>query len=857
MLPARRHMTRTGSKTKKARRARSQDSRLTIGLLIGRLGDQRYQAHVWPGVADVAEEQDVNLVCFVGGALRAVHEFDLQRNVAYDLASPENVDGLVAMSGSLGQFIGPEQLRYFYERYHPMAMTSIAMALDGIPSVLVDNQNGMRKAVTHLIEVHGLRRIAFIRGPEGSPEAEQRYQTYTEVLAQHGLPLDPALVASGNFLSPSGEEAIRLLLDERKADLEAVVSANDEMALGALAALRERGIRVPDGVSVVGFDDIEEARFAAPPLTTIRQPLYEQGRRAAEMLLALLAGEDVPERVMLPTELVVRRSCGCLSQPASPERTTLPTWPGETLETTFAGQRERTLSEMVQVAGEAAASLPPDWAERLLDAFFATLEDRPRGAFLLTLEEILRQVGAQGGDVIQFHQVLSVLHHHAPPSLAGGEDVSDADSVWQQARASIGQVAHWAQVHRRIQTERRAFEFTTRISEPLMTAFDVTELTDVVACQLPRMGITSCYLSLYEYPAEEVREAPTKLSRLILAYDQNGRIELEPGGRCFPSRQLVPDDILSRDKRYAIMLEPLHFRDETQLGFVLFEPLSTEAGALREALSRQISTALKGALLLQERKRAEETLKEYSERLEEMVEERTRKLQEAQEQLVRQERLAVLGQLAGGVGHELRNPLGVISNAVYFLQTTLSEADETTREYLGILSSEVRSAERIISDLLDLSRTRPSEREESTVSELVAGTLERQPPPENVRVTTEVGSDLPLAFVDPRQIGQVLDNLVLNACQAMPKGGDLTIGAQAGTEEVTLSVTDTGCGISKENMGRLFEPLFTTKVRGIGLGLVISRNLVEANGGSIEVTSEVKKGSTFTVTLPIKGKVAS
>ena len=257
-----------------------------------------------------------------------------------------------------------------------------------------------------------------------------------------------------------------------------------------------------------------------------------------------------------------------------------------------------------------------------------------------------------------------------------------------------------------------------------------------------------------------------------------------------------------------------------------------------------------------ERKRAEGVLKEYSERLEEMVEERTKELRDAQERLVRREKLAVLGQLAGGVGHELRNPLGVISNAVYFLQMTLPDADETTREYLDIITSEVRLAGQIVSDLLDFSRTRPAERQEIAVFELVAQVLAKQPPPENVKVTTQIAPDLPPAFVDPRQIGQVLVNLVTNAYQAMPEGGELTIETSPKPGWVSISVTDTGCGISPENMAKLFEPLFTTRARGIGLGLAVSKSLVEANGGSIEVESEMGKGSTFTVRLPTREVVA-
>jgi len=263
--------------------------------------------------------------------------------------------------------------------------------------------------------------------------------------------------------------------------------------------------------------------------------------------------------------------------------------------------------------------------------------------------------------------------------------------------------------------------------------------------------------------------------------------------------------------------------------------------------------SLNGAMYdITERKQAEVALQEYSERLEEIVEERTKELRDTQEQLVRREKLAILGQLAGGVAHELRNPLSVMSNAIYYLRSINTNADETTREYLERISSAVGNAEGIVSDLLDFSRTRSLEREEVTASELVARVLQERPPPEKVKVTTGIPPELPPAFVDPRQIGQVLGNLVANACQAMPEGGNLTISAQADKEKVSLSITDTGCGISKENMEKIFEPLFTTKARGIGLGLAVSRNLVELNGGSIEVESEAGKGSTFTVALPIK-----
>ena len=252
-----------------------------------------------------------------------------------------------------------------------------------------------------------------------------------------------------------------------------------------------------------------------------------------------------------------------------------------------------------------------------------------------------------------------------------------------------------------------------------------------------------------------------------------------------------------------------------------------------------------------ERKQAEEILKSYSEHLQTEVEQRTRELREAHEQLIRQERLVVLGQLAGSVSHELRNPMAIILNAVYFLKLVQPDADEKVKEYLGMIEQETHTAEKIITDLLDFARIKSVDQEAVTVSELVQRVLKRYPAPPSVSVMIDLPPDLPPVYADPRQMEQVLGNLVLNAYQAMPEGGSLSISAVNRKDEIAIAVTDTGVGIPPENMEKLFEPLFTTKTKGIGLGLAVSRKLVEANAGRIEVQSEPGKGSIFTVYLPV------
>jgi signal transduction histidine kinase len=227
-------------------------------------------------------------------------------------------------------------------------------------------------------------------------------------------------------------------------------------------------------------------------------------------------------------------------------------------------------------------------------------------------------------------------------------------------------------------------------------------------------------------------------------------------------------------------------------------------------------------------------------------------LRNAQEELVRKESLAVLGKIADNVGHELRNPLGVMNNAVYFLQTVLSDADENVKEYLDIIHDEIESADHILSDLLDAVRTKPPQPESVEVGELLTQILQASPTPESVTVQLDIPDRFPSLLVDPLQIQQVFRNLITNAMEAMPEGGMLEIRARAETDgkALTISVCDSGIGMTPEILPNLFQPLFTTKTRRIGLGLAVVKKLTEANGGSVAVQSTPGKGSTFFVTLP-------
>ena len=277
------------------------------------------------------------------------------------------------------------------------------------------------------------------------------------------------------------------------------------------------------------------------------------------------------------------------------------------------------------------------------------------------------------------------------------------------------------------------------------------------------------------------------------------------------------------------------------------EQLVNELGKLRQRIAELEKSEA-------ERKQAEKELQKHREHLEELVKERTKELRESQEQLVRHEKLAVLGQLAGGIGHELRNPLGAIKNATYFLNMVLEEPEPEVKETLDILEREVATSERIISSLLSFARPKTPTRRKVDINKVVQETLSRNTVPENVEVVRQLDESLPVIPADPDQLSQIFANIIRNAIQAMPEAGQLLVKSEVPSPKwVSISFADTGVGIPPEELQKVFEPLFTTKAKGIGLGLAVAKTLLEGHGGTIEVQSEVEKGSTFTIRLPIGG----
>ncbi len=283
------------------------------------------------------------------------------------------------------------------------------------------------------------------------------------------------------------------------------------------------------------------------------------------------------------------------------------------------------------------------------------------------------------------------------------------------------------------------------------------------------------------------------------------------------------------------------------------EPTKESLGPL-ELFLHEAAVAIENARLIELLNSAKTQIQEYANQLEEKVEDRTRELVEAQERLLKSERFAAIGELAGMIGHDIRNPLAAIAGATYYIKKHCAQKmDCKTKEMLETIEEDIGRTNKIINDLLEYSREIRIELTESNPRSMIKEALSTIEIPNSV-LTVNLTENKPRAKVDTEKIKRVFINIVRNAVDAMPQGGTLTIKSRTTDGNLEISFADTGKGIPKETLEKLWMPLFTTKAQGMGFGLAICKRIVEAHGGSIFVESTVGKGTTFTVSLPVNLK---
>jgi DNA-binding LacI/PurR family transcriptional regulator/serine phosphatase RsbU (regulator of sigma subunit) len=548
----------------------------TIGVLIDIL-DEEYQNQLFSGAAAAARQHGARVVGFVGGALDGSERlrFGMYRNFIYDLATAESVDALLISAGTLVNAIGPERLATWCRRFEPLPLCTLSVPLPGIPCVSSDNAAGMRAAVTALLVQGGFTSIVCLRGPLENPEADARYDVYRSVLEQHGVPVLSELVAVGDFGRESAARAIDTLLD-RQVVFRAIIASNDLMALGAIDGLLARGLRVPEDVAVIGFDDSADGRVAPVPLSTVRQSIYGLGHAGVELLLRRIHGEVVADNVVLPTQLITRRSCGLTPSVDAPDSIVA----GDDLSLTLERRRTPLLARLGRFTAQ---------AEPLFEVFARAVAAASPSSLLQGVIELVARDQALSGDTGGWAGAVSTLERelgayaHKYVALAAF-DVA----FWARLRVSLAELGERHQAQRVLGMQRE-LAVLRRIGEGLLTSLDTERIMELLARELESLGLQSCNIALFE------KEVRTETAELVLAWKARTP-HAPPSVQRIPSGRLVPDTTRVAERPGNLIVQPLHFEHE-QLGYAVFE-MGPPNGTVYEILREQTSSAIKRARLV-------------------------------------------------------------------------------------------------------------------------------------------------------------------------------------------------------------------------------------------------------------------
>jgi signal transduction histidine kinase/DNA-binding LacI/PurR family transcriptional regulator/AraC-like DNA-binding protein len=801
-------------------------SRLTVGLLAGAqvyygtiLGN--FIGPVLEGAHAAAQSRGCNLLLACG-----MEHSTLSARPAWPALMPEadfvpvgpwNTDGLIVVNPLLSE-ARAGYIKRLGAAGHPVVFIARG---GGGPTVTVDNAGGVRQAMRHLID-HGHRRIAFIAGRPDDLDGDSgiRLRAYQAAVHHHDLAADPRLVAFGYHGIDGGQQAMRQILDSGAA-FSAVLASNDESAIGALAALREAGLRVPQDVAIVGFDDTLEAIAQVPPLTTLHSSPFEMGYQALDLLLEAIAGRAAARALVeVPMRLVVRQSCGCRLDAALPP--IVP--PGD--RSGLDRQIERAMAEAVLAEAQRLGRAEVErLCQQLVAAFMNSLEQGETTHFNQALEQTLARVEQAEDDVQVWQAAFFALHEGAAALL---ESLPQPDARQQaEQMARLAQMAISEQVRRQyrryVANQRWITDRMDLLNARLLAALDEAQIFAILAEHLPQMGIQHVEVAFFE-AAEDDPVAWLHLHAV-------------PEGQTvawhFPSREFPPAGLYREP--FGLALLPLASQGGRS-GCVIFDAANLEVCA---AIAWQLRTFLKVVQLYRDATQG-------------------RRLAEEANRLK--------SRFLSTVSHELRTPLGLIVGSSKLLLHAAERRDpEAYQQDLKRIYASAQHLDGLIRDVLDLAQSEleqlklmPEPLDMAEVLETVVAVGEQLAGDKGLAWRAEVPASLPKILGDRTRLRQVALNLVNNAVKFTERGS-VTLRAAAGAGTLAVEVIDTGLGIPRAEQDVIFDEFRQSErttargYGGLGLGLAVCKRLIELHGGQLGVRSSGKEGSgsVFYFTLPV------
>ena len=555
-----------------------------------------YSALLASLVSNVAKEKNINLINFLGGSLNpnftfSQYKYQYQCNVAFNFAHTPHLDGIILASGILASFLNSNDFFDFYSQFKPLPIVSLGVHLPDLPSTYTDNTSIFNKLVSHLIQVHNRRKIGFVSGPSSNTDAFDRYLGYTSALSENHIVYHTDYVYVGDFTPASAKTAIKVLLDERKLDLDAIVCANDSMALAVINELKKRHILIPEQIIVTGCDNIPSSAYCVPSLTSIEQPLEQMAYAAVDLLLQTIEGKN-PNNVMIPSKIIYRESCGCHLMNYHSIMSTLAFPPSNQKSIRLA---DDFLRQCTNALSPEIISLIRDFVIRcyhLATSDINTFE--PAQTLVETFFAPLRKHLTSIHLVLNLKSCTSSLKTDLLQLSANTVTLCYIDNVFFHISHEL---LNYLLDYYGIQTERLNQNFGFSRQFLVTITHNISDKEQQLQSIIPSLietGITSCLIYLYPEGITHNLSDTWKMPNEIYLYMGyvNGKIispDLLP--QKIEASEVAFYGLKNRATRYTSCIHPIFFGNE-QLGVIVFE-MSTENYSLIDNLTVELGCALK------------------------------------------------------------------------------------------------------------------------------------------------------------------------------------------------------------------------------------------------------------------------
>lgn len=576
---------------------------------------------LYKGIKSAALEFKQQIFALHGG------QFGFDESHIYDLLNPEESLGLITWASPNSKNLPP-----LYDRYKNLPTVCLSVRLPGMKAILAESHTGMEQTIKHLIQTHNRKKILFIRGPETNDYAQDRYNSYLNTLKSENIQVTDRIISEpGGWDKLRGSETIKNMMDQRNLtpgrDFDAVICVNDKLAMGVISELKRRNIKVPEQISVSGFNHSVEGTCFSPSLTTVSMPFLEQGYSAVKSIMDLSENRGDRSELRLPTNLAVGQSCGCLS------RDVVSAWSNNYINMDYLKQGksvfkkrnepvlknnavefeinkeitiEKILSKVLPILNTSSIfnKKIEEYCRELCSSLISDSKGDTKAEFIKVLNNFTTYLKEEEYQTEPLHFLLSTIRIYIGSLIEDCNAYVITEDIISQARVFISEVS----LKIKESTILDVFNETIKlqdISSKLMTAFSLGEISDIMRTELPSIGINGAYICLYDRPLDKIQTNPGQFHYIFGSFPGTPKkVQISP-------QTLFPKDFTQENRALNFSVHSLHFKNY-RFGHIIFE-IENENGLIYTTITKQISSALFSITIKEENEKVQNEIQEILE----------------------------------------------------------------------------------------------------------------------------------------------------------------------------------------------------------------------------------------------------